>query len=94
MGRPKLTERITLRVPLELLTDLAESADRRGVSLNEVALCCFEHEMARMGLYRLDYYAQFRRLLTDGQGDTGSHIEEQARIGGQIANLSDKRKLV
>ena len=38
MPRPKLTERITIRLPEELLKDLTVDADRRGCSLNEVGL--------------------------------------------------------
>jgi hypothetical protein len=63
MARPKLTERITLRLPDALLADLTAAAERRGVSVNEVALCCFENDLSRMGTYRLDYYDQFRPLL-------------------------------
>ena len=63
MGRPKLTERITLRLPEELLADLTAAAERRGVSVNEVALCCFENDLSRIGTYRLDYYDQLRALL-------------------------------
>lgn len=62
MGRPKLTERITLRLPEELLADLTTAATRRGVSINEVALCALEHEMACAVIDRLDYY-RIRRIL-------------------------------
>lgn len=68
MPRPKLTERITLRLPEELLADLSASAVRRGVSVNEVALCCFENELARLSTYRFDYYAYIRPMLTKIQG--------------------------
>jgi hypothetical protein len=68
MSRPKLTERITLRIPEELLADLTAAAERRGVSINEVALCCFENDLARIGTYRLDFYAQLRPLLLISQG--------------------------
>lgn len=63
MPRPKLTERITLRIPEELLSDLTAASIRRGISINEVALCCFENEMARLSTYHLDYYGQLRPAL-------------------------------
>lgn len=68
MTRPKLTERITLRIPEELLADLTAAADRRGVSVNEVALCCFENDLARIGTHRLNYYDQLRPVLANCQG--------------------------
>jgi HicB-like protein involved in pilus formation len=73
MVRPKLTERITLRIPDELLADLTAAAERRGVSLNEVALCCFENDLARIGTYRVNYYTHLRPLLAIGQGDNVHH---------------------
>ena len=82
MPRPKLTERVTLRLPQELLHDLTETATRRGISLNEVALCCFENELSRMSTYRLDYYAQLRAVLGTCQGDKG----------GRSADLSATRR--
>jgi len=60
MARPKLTERITLRLPDELLADLTAAAERRGVSINEVALCAFEHELTRLLIEQLDYYRVVR----------------------------------
>jgi len=85
MARPKLTERITLRLPDELLADLVTAADRRGVSINEVALCCFENDLSRMGTYRLDYYEQFRPLLAGGQGDV---VRQSASNGCLTGKLS------
>ena len=76
MPRPKLTERITLRLPQELLADLTAAAARRGQSVNEVALTCFENDLSRIGTYRLDYYGELRPLLLIEQGD----------IGGQLSN--------
>lgn len=81
MPRPKLTERITLRVPQEMLIDLTAAAVRRGISLNEVALCCFENDLARVGTYRLDYYSQLRPILGNCPGDNG----------GQLPRMSDTK---
>lgn len=69
MSRPKLTERVTIRLPEELLIDLTTDADRRGCSLNEVVLGAIERDLAFRLTYRLDYYAQLRMLLSSGQGD-------------------------
>lgn len=90
MGRPKLTERITLRLPEELLADLSAAAARRGVSINEVALCCFENDLSRIGTYRLDYYAQLRALLAAGQGDDVAHSALMDAIGRQSEKVSDR----
>jgi|CXWL01.1.fsa_nt_gi hypothetical protein len=90
MGRPKLTERITLRLPEELLADLTSTAARRGVSVNEVALCCFENDLSRIGTYRLDYYDQLRALLAGGQGDDVGHSELMGEIVRQSEKVSDK----
>lgn len=72
MSRPKLTERITIRLPEELLLDLTTDADRRGCSLNEVVLHAVEMDLARRLTYRCDYYAQLRTLGLSGQGDNVS----------------------
>lgn len=69
MSRPKLTERITIRLPEELLHDLTGDADRRGCSLNEVVLHAVEMDLARRTTYGLDYYAQLRTGLGISQGD-------------------------
>ena len=50
MSRPKLTERVTIRLPEELLVDLTTDADRRGCSLNEVILHAVEMDLARQAL--------------------------------------------
>lgn len=78
MPRPKLTERITLRLPDELLADLTATAYRRGMSINEVAMCCFENELARMSTYRLDYYAHLRPMLEKLQGVFG--VQKDANV--------------
>ena len=69
MSRPKLTERVTIRLPEELLVDLTTDADRRGCSLNEVILHAVEMDLARRATYRFDYYTQLRTLWAEGQGD-------------------------
>jgi len=69
MSRPKLTERVTIRLPEELLVDLTTDADRRGCSLNEVVLGAIERDLTFRLTYRLDYYAQLRTLLSPDQGD-------------------------
>lgn len=74
MSRPKLTERITIRLPEELLLDLTTDADRRGCSLNEVVLHAVEMDLARRLTYRCDYYAQLRTLGLSGQGDIVSEF--------------------
>lgn len=87
MARPKLTERITLRLPEELLADLTSAATRRGVSVNEVALCCFENDLARIGTYRLDYYADFRPALASFQG---GNVCQSALAHAWTGKLSDR----
>lgn len=72
MSRPKLTERVTIRLPEELLVDLTTDADRRGCSLNEVILHAVEMDLARRATYGLDYYAQLRTGLLIRQGDNVS----------------------
>lgn len=88
MLRPKLTERLTIRLPEELLQDLSAAAARRGCSLNEVALCSFENDLSRMATYRVDYY-DLRRVLPMGQGDNDA---EDYPAGGQPEKLSDMMK--
>lgn len=79
MPRPKLDERITIRLPGELLADLGTAGDRRGCSINEVVLTALENELSRLLTYRLDYYAQIRPLMAVCQGD----------IGGRSSGMSD-----
>ena len=86
MSRPKLTERITLRIPEEILADLGTMAARRGCSVNEVAVCCFEYELARMGMYRLDYYDHFRPMLALVQGDSDGHSSLTASVAGKLSD--------
>ncbi len=69
MSRPKLTERVTIRLPEELLADCAAHAERRSLSLNEVILCALENEFARLLTYRIPYY-DLRRLTLGHQGDS------------------------
>lgn len=69
MTRPKLDARVTIRLPEELLADLAAMADRRNTLINEVVLTSLENEIARMLTYRLDYYSQIRPLAAVCQGD-------------------------
>lgn len=68
--RPKLTERITLRIPEELLIVLHQDATRRRTSVNEVALSAMENDLARLLTYRLDFYADLLPLAAKLQGDT------------------------
>ncbi len=60
--RPKLTARYTIRLPQELIDDLALQADHRRCSVNEVILNALENELARLWSYRLDFYADIRPL--------------------------------
>ena len=91
MSRPKLTERLTLRLPEDLLRDLAATAERRGVSLNEVALCCFENELSRIGTYRLDYYAQLRPVLEQSQGDI---VVQRPTLSDTMVSRQEIKKVV
>ncbi|MCS6297198.1 MAG: ribbon-helix-helix protein, CopG family [Nitrospira sp.] len=72
MSRPKLTERITIRLPEELLQDLTADAARRNSSINEVVLGAIERDLSFRLTYRCDYYAQLRTLGLSGQGDNVS----------------------
>lgn len=74
MPRPKLTERVTIRLPEELLIDCQRAAGRRSCSLNELCLNALENELARIGTYSLDYYGQLRPLLQTVQGDNGRQL--------------------
>lgn len=76
MSRPKLTERITLRLPEELLTVLVADAERRNCSVNEVALCAFENELARLLTYRLSFYGQLIPLMEPPKGDIGGQLSK------------------
>ena len=71
MPRPQLDERLTIRIPSELLKVLLSMAARQNSSLNHVALTCFENELARLATYRLDYYNDLLPLLQSRQGDNG-----------------------
>lgn len=77
MSRPKLTERITIRLPEELLQDLTADAARRNNSLNEVVLGAIERDLTFRLTYRLDYYAQLRMLGLSSQGD---NVSDFARV--------------
>lgn len=65
--RPKLTERMTFRLPEELKQDVTAQATRLGVSENEVVLTALENEFGRLRTHRLPYYGQLRTLLVKGQ---------------------------
>lgn len=73
MPRPRLLERITIRLPEELLADCLEQASRRNCSLNDVVLNALENELARLLTYRLDWYRDLRPLNHIAQGDVGTH---------------------
>jgi len=77
MPRPKLTERITLRLPEELLLALTRDAERRHTSINEVALCAFENELGRLFTYRLDFYADLLPLTLGAQGDIVGQLSKR-----------------
>ena len=62
MPRPILDERMTLRLPKELLADVFEAASRRDCSANMVVITALEHDLTRCLTYRLDYYRDLRPL--------------------------------
>ena len=61
--RPKLTERITLRLPLELLDDLQTVAINNGKSLNDACLNAIERDMILSHAYQYNYYVDIRMVL-------------------------------
>lgn len=86
MSRPTLTERVTIRLPEELLQDLVADASRRSVtvngvrhacSVNEVILNALENDLARRLTYRLDYYADLRPAV--GQEATVTLSDKPAK---------------
>jgi len=69
MPRPRLDERLTIRLPKEILDDCLSASCRRSCSVNEVVLSALENELARTATYHLDYYRDLRPLVRDRQGD-------------------------
>jgi hypothetical protein len=62
MSRPKLTERVTIRLPEELLADCAAAAERRNCSVNEVVLSAVEYQFSVQKAIRGGYYETLRNL--------------------------------
>ena len=71
MPRPIADERMTVRMPSELLDRILKSAARRNCSANAVVLTCLENDLARMATYELDFYTDLIPLLKARQGDNG-----------------------
>lgn len=56
MDRPKLLEKRTFRLPLELDAYLESLAADRRISVNELILTSLENELSRLITYRLSLY--------------------------------------
>ena len=72
MLRPRLDERLTIRLPGALLADYLQRAADRNCSLNETVLNALEKDAAQAILYQVDYYQHLRPLLQLAKGDVGA----------------------
>jgi len=68
MPRPILDERITIRLPHELLADALDHIARNNSTINRFVVNCIENELSRFATYRIDYYRDLRPLLDSLQG--------------------------
>ncbi len=66
-ARPKLLEKRTFRLPLELDAFLEAHAADRGITVNELILTALENDMARLLTYRVSLYAHLIPLWDDIQ---------------------------
>lgn len=66
-ARPKLLEKRTFRLPLELDAYLEAEAAERGITVNEVILTALENDLARLLTYRFSLYAHLMPLWDDLQ---------------------------
>lgn len=71
MPRPMLDERMTVRMPGELLGLILSSAARRNCSANDVVLTALENEYARIAAFSSDFYRDLLPLVAGGQGVKG-----------------------
>lgn len=69
MPRPMCDERVTLRLPSELLDVFLDQAARGNCSLNQVMLNALENDCARMATYSLSYYTDILPLMREKKGD-------------------------
>jgi len=66
-SRPKLLEKRTFRLPLELDVYLEAQAADRGITVNELILTSLENDLSRMLTYRVSLYAHLMPLWEDVQ---------------------------
>lgn len=66
-ARPKLLEKRTFRLPLELDAYLEAQAADRGITVNELILTALENDCSRLLTYRLSLYAHLMPLWDDVQ---------------------------
>ena len=66
-ARPKLLEKRTFRLPLELDAYLEAQAADRGITVNELILTALENDCSRLLTYRLSLYAHLIPLWDDVQ---------------------------
>ncbi len=70
MPRPICDERVTIRLPKELLADCLDMVGRmHHPSLSAYVCNALENENARLATYRIDYYTHFRGLVKNLLGD-------------------------
>lgn len=81
MPRPVLDERVTIRIPAELLNDYLDRAARRNCSLNDCILTAMENDAAHALTYQVDYYRDLRPLVADAKGDIVRHRPPMADKG-------------
>lgn len=83
-ARPKLLEKRTFRLPLELDAYLERFAEDRGITVNELILTSLENDLSRMLTYRLSLYAHLMPLWDDVQR------RQCPTIAGDCQTMSDR----
>lgn len=73
MPRPILDERMTVRMPGELLGLILDSAARRNCSANDVVLNALENQYSHIVVHSADFYRDVLPMVVGPQGDIGGH---------------------
>lgn len=83
-ARPKLLEKRTFRLPIELDAFLERFAEDRSVTVNEVILTALENDLSRLLTYRLSLYAHLMPLWDDVQR------RQCPTLAGECPTMSDR----
>lgn len=78
MPRPMLDERMTVRMPGELLGLILDSAARRNCSANDVVLTALENEYARIAAFSSDFYRDLLPFVAGAPGANGGRCRTGA----------------